>query len=347
MPKQKTRIVDLAAAARVSPATVDRVLNGRGGVSERAHARVLEAAKRLKINRLIDEPPGRWLNVPILMQAPNIHFYQELAERFAEQQLAMQSQRVRSRVHHLARIEPHEVAAQIELHARDADALIMATHDHPIVRDAVRRVADRCAVITLASDLPDSGRLAYVGTDTHAAGRLAGELMGRFLGPAGGPVLLIKGYHHFRSHEQRERGFVEALRESFPNVRIIARADSQEDPGSTGRITRDVLAAVPALRGVYNTSVGDEGIAGALRAQTQPGDVVFIGHDLTDSNRSLLLEGRMDAVLDQNLATQAGYALQHVLARFGRAAAPVHALQPTGIVMRENLPPPRAPHVLR
>jgi LacI family transcriptional regulator len=45
MPKQKTRIVDLASAARVSPATVDRVLNGRGGVSERAQSLVLEAAK--------------------------------------------------------------------------------------------------------------------------------------------------------------------------------------------------------------------------------------------------------------------------------------------------------------
>ncbi|MET0255431.1 MAG: LacI family DNA-binding transcriptional regulator [Luteibacter sp.] len=338
MPKQKTRIVDLAAAARVSAATVDRVLNGRGGVSERAHSRVLEAAKRLKINRVIDEPPGRWLTVPILMQSPTIHFYEELGRRFEQHRVAMQTMRVRTQVHHLSRIAPEAVAAEIDRHARGADALVVTTHDHPLVRDAVRRAAERCPVITLASDLPQSGRLAYVGTDTQAAGRLAGELMGRFLGPAGGSILLIKGYHHFRSHEQRERGFIDVLRESFPGVRIIHRADSQEDPQSTGRIASEVLDAMPDLRGIYNTSVGDEGVAQVLMRRTRPRDVVFIGHDLTESNRKLLEQGRMDAVLDQNLAAQAARALQHVLARFGRAASPSPALQPTGIVMRENLP---------
>jgi LacI family transcriptional regulator len=338
MPKQKTRIVDLAAAARVSPATVDRVLNGRGGVSERAHSRVLEAAKRLKINRVIDEPVGRWLHVPILMQSPNITFYEELGRRFEQHRHAMHTMRVQSDVHYLSRIAPEAVAEEIDFHARNADALVIATHDHPLVRAAVRRAADRCPVYTLASDLPDSGRLAYVGTDTMAAGRLAGELMGRFLGPAGGPILLIKGYHHFRSHEQRERGFVDVLRETFPNVKIISRADSQEDPDSTARLTEDVVRAVPQLRGIYNTSVGDEGVARVLAENTQPRDVVFIGHDLTPSNRRLLENGHMDAVLDQNLAAQAARALQYVLARFGRAAAPAATYQPTGIVMRENLP---------
>lgn len=57
--------------------------NGRGGVSERAHSRVLKAAKRLKINRVINEPVGRWLHVPILMQSPNFTFYEELGRRLA------------------------------------------------------------------------------------------------------------------------------------------------------------------------------------------------------------------------------------------------------------------------
>lgn len=338
MPKQKTRIIDLAAAARVSPATVDRVLNGRGGVSERAQSLVLEAAKRLRINRVIEIPPARWLNVPILMQSPTIHFYRELALRFKGHELAMQQLKVRCPVHAAESVDPERVAAEVARYARGADALVLTTHDHPVVRDAVRKASLICPIITLASDIPDSGRMAYVGTDTEAAGRLAGELMGRFLGPSGGPILIIKGYHHFRSHEQRERGFVEVLRRSFPKVRIIARGDSREDPASTADITRDVLRAVPGLRGIYNTSVGDEGVAEVLLADTQPHDVVFIGHDLTDSNRRLLELGHMDAVLDQNLAGQVERALQHVLARFGRAAMPSSHLQPTSIVMRENLP---------
>lgn len=112
MPKLKTRIIDLAAAARVSPATVDRVLNGRGGVSERAQSRVLEAAKRLKLNRVIETPPARWLNVPILMQSPTIHFYKELARRFGDHEMAMRQLKVRSAVHTFESILPAEIAEQ-------------------------------------------------------------------------------------------------------------------------------------------------------------------------------------------------------------------------------------------
>ena len=44
---RKTTARDVAEAAGVSPATVDRVLNGRGGVSPDKEKRVLDWARRL------------------------------------------------------------------------------------------------------------------------------------------------------------------------------------------------------------------------------------------------------------------------------------------------------------
>ena len=47
---RKPIIADVARLAEVSPATVDRVLNNRGGVKPEKEARVLSAARRLKLD---------------------------------------------------------------------------------------------------------------------------------------------------------------------------------------------------------------------------------------------------------------------------------------------------------
>src|SRR5690606_41278648 len=50
-------------------------------------------------------------------------------------------------------------------------------------------------------------RSAYVGLDNRAAGRTAGLLLGRFIGPRTGKVAMIAGSRHYRGHEEREMGF--------------------------------------------------------------------------------------------------------------------------------------------
>ena len=60
---RKARLEDIATHAGVGLATVDRVLNERGGVSERTTARVLESARQLGTNRVL--PTGKWRQLSI------------------------------------------------------------------------------------------------------------------------------------------------------------------------------------------------------------------------------------------------------------------------------------------
>jgi LacI family transcriptional regulator len=55
----KTTIGDVALLAGVSVATVDRVLNGRGGVTPDKEHRVLSAARRLRIDRVLSRGYAR------------------------------------------------------------------------------------------------------------------------------------------------------------------------------------------------------------------------------------------------------------------------------------------------
>ena len=55
MRPRKVRFIDIANAAAVGIATVDRVLNERGTVSPQTTDRVLSAARRLGLNRSLPE----------------------------------------------------------------------------------------------------------------------------------------------------------------------------------------------------------------------------------------------------------------------------------------------------
>ncbi len=64
-----------------------------------------------------------------------------------------------------------------ELQGRTQGVGVIAL-DHPTVREAIRSLsASGVKVVTLASDILHVPRIAYVGIDNRAAGRLAGYLM--------------------------------------------------------------------------------------------------------------------------------------------------------------------------
>jgi LacI family transcriptional regulator len=60
---------------------------------------------------------------------------------------------------------------------------VLKAPDVPEVTAAVQRLGRAgIPVVTLVTDLPGSGRLAYVGMDNRAAGATAAYLLGQWLG---------------------------------------------------------------------------------------------------------------------------------------------------------------------
>ena len=92
-------IIDLAKAAGVSPATVDRVLNGRQNVREETVRRVHEAAEAIgyhganviRYRLLADKPEFR---LGLVLQKPRHAFYQDVLRIFEAQARACMLRRV-------------------------------------------------------------------------------------------------------------------------------------------------------------------------------------------------------------------------------------------------------------
>jgi len=192
--------------------------------------------------------------------------------------------------------------------------------------------------VTLATDVLNVPRTAYVGIDNRQAGRLAGDLLGRLLG-AGQPrkVAMFAGSLSYRGHQEREMGFRHVLGEEFPNVAIVELREMLDDRERAYAEASALLDRHDDLAAIYNIGAGNQGVARALRERGREHSVVFIGHELTDGTKRLLLEGTMDAVIDQNPRVEAREALN--LLTHAIRGLPYEGHPPRlHLILKENIP---------
>jgi LacI family transcriptional regulator len=237
--------------------------------------------------------------------------------------------------------DPHALAALLDglAQAGDLDGVAIMAPETPPLRDAIRRLkAAGVAVAALVSDLPNTARDHFVGVDSIAAGRTAGVLMGRFLGPAGGRVMVFASSMLLRDSLERRLGFDAVLARDFPAVEALPSLEGHDDPALIARVVAAQLAAFPDIAGVYALGTGVRALGAALRAA--PRRPVLIAHELTRHSRAGLLSGAIDAVITQNLGHIARSALRVLRAKRDRAAIdPAQERIRIEIVIRENLPP--------
>lgn len=330
----RATLSDIATQAQVSAATVDRVLNERPNVSERTRAHVMAVARRLGYlppDPAHDAPPVR---LSFLFPAGTNAFINDLADQATRQAALLPG--VTVDIHRMQGLKPEHLAET--LRAEDADGVAVVALNHPSVRDAIRALnGRRIPVVTLASDIPGAPRLAYIGIDNGQAGRLAGQVVGRFLGGARGKVALFAGTLGYRGHQEREMGFRQILSEDFPNLDIVELRESRED---RDRAQAEVLALLdrhPDLAGIYNAGGATMGVARALLSAGRANDIVFVAHEVTPDKRRLILNGTLDAVIDQNARVEIRETLA-VLSHAARGQA-YRAVSPRlQLILRENLP---------
>ena len=341
----RTTIADIAQAAGVSTATVDRVLNGRAGVHARTRRRVLAAAQGIGYldGAAEMEAPGQAAAIDLAFIVPGgtntfldalSGYLIEIGERRADE--------VRLRVHRMEAFDPESLAAGLRALASTVDGVGLIALDHPAVRTAIREaVAAGTTIVTLVSDISDVPRHSYVGIDNRAAGRLAGHLLGRFLRRSRAPVAMFAGSLRYRGHEERASGFRRILAEEFPDLTLLETREMHDDLDECFREATGLLASTPDLAGIYNVGAGNRGIVRALEAAGRVRDVVVIGHEVTEHTRRFLLAGAMDAVIDQNPQQEAEVAVEALLQsiRGGGKTLRVPPIRAQAI-FRENLPEP-------
>lgn len=340
---------DVARTAGVSLATVDRVLNRRKGVKSRTIDRVLKAAIELGY---LDGEEGLHLSQP---RPPNLVF---LLPNGGNPYLRLLADRVRGfadnrmrdqaviRCYFIESFDAAALAQALRHHSRWADGIAFMAIDHPLVREAAEEVnAEGTRLVTIVSDLSHPARAAYVGLDNQVAGRTAGYLLGRFCRAEKGAVALVAGSRNYRTHAEREMGFLGLLEESYPDLRVVGMREGHDDRAENYRHALSLIEQNDDLVGIYNVGGSSDGIARAIREKGLAGRIVFIGHGLTSDTRKLLIEGTMDAVINSDPDLIITEALSRFIGVAGEPQGQGHATGlrsrpvPMDVVFRENIPP--------
>ncbi|GBQ86314.1 LacI family DNA-binding transcriptional regulator [Asaia krungthepensis] len=335
---QRATIQDIARYSGVSTATVDRVINGRGGVRLDKERVVLEAARELGDGRRLVALHARLARIAVVTQPPGNPFHAALQEAFRTIMPAYREQNIACFEHHAAISQPERAASLIRALARDYDGLILCLPDHPSIRQAVTDTGRKLPIITIASDITASERLAYIGSDNHRAGRIAADMMGRLLGPRSGRVALIAGTMHYIGHQQRYAGFMEALDERYAALSATPALECLENDDRAADAVHALLHEHRDIVGIYHFSTGADAIASLLEKLGMADKLIFITHELTPHRASLLRSGMIDLILDQNPMLEARTALSTLSHHLGRSPAPLDGpLIPLSVHTRETV----------
>lgn len=320
---QGPTIAEIAAEAGVSTATVDRVVNGRGGVAPDKAQAVLTALERRQGPAVPAAVPSIRLGFACDSGRTFTATLLEALERVTAEDPGLGLEIFTQPT---AEVDPPDFADRVAAMLSRSDGLLLVAREHFAVNRAVQAgVAAGTPVICLTTDLPSSGRTAYVGMDQERAGSTAAWLMGRLTGGRPGRIVLVASAP-YRCQEEREIGFRRVLRTEFPNLSVEESINSSDDPDFAYATMREILAAGPAPLGVYNTAGGNVGIARAI-AEAGPG-VAFIGHELNENSARLLEEGGMDAVLSHDVAAELRQAIAIIRGRLAGVPVPEETAAP-------------------
>lgn len=296
---------DLAKAAGVSLATVDRVLNGRAGVHRKTVEAVNQAIESIGFVRNISAANlarGKSYRFIFVLPLSGDEFLQELLARTAEANASFASDMVTVAVRQIHENDPHEIANFLgSLDPAEVDGVAIMAPESPQVRDAMTRLSERgIRALPFISDQMFLDGADFVGIDNRAAGATAGRLLGRFLQREAGRIVVIAESMQSRDSLERRIGFDTVMRDSFPHLTVLPSLETYGDADRTARIIANSYANFPDIVGAYVLGSEARRPLEAVTAANPGLRQVIIAHERTPFTEQALIEGRIDAVIAQN-----------------------------------------------
>lgn len=341
MTKPNTRVTAklLAQKLGLSIATVDRALNNRGNVKKSTYDKIMAAIEEL------DYKPNKSasllsrnikMNIAVIFQTYPAYFWDqiEVGVNRARRELSDYGVQIDVIRTPNANIEEQiEIIRQV-IESNQYDGIAVSSDGSQEIGDlidlAIHKGIKTC---TFNTDSPLSKRLFYIGCDYRDAGRLAAELMCKFVGNDGEVAFILENENMFQ-FQQKILGFREVL-DAHPKVRMIGplRIDRDNLEESLLSLKEDL----DHVDGIYLAT----GQLSLLAKQLKEWNMFkpLVGHDMDMDVYNFLQNELITATICQDPHTQ-GYmavkSLFDVLIQSAHDKIPVTNGNRLEVVFREN-----------
>jgi LacI family transcriptional regulator len=336
---------EIAALAGVSIGTVDRVLHKRDRVSAATRAKV-EAiiskyqftpnpiARRLKLNR-----PYRFCAL-IPRRDQDAGYWGQIITGIERAIGEIKPLGAETKIIEYDRYDPEAFEkASDKVCAEKPEGLLFAPIMQKRTRPFVERIyGQKIPLVFVDADMPGTGPLCVIGQDSFSGGYLAGRLFHLFAGAVSMPVAVLDAHGDDYNITRRKDGFLRYAEENGFTVIVQEYSDYGGGDISVEEISR-FLKEHRHLSGLFITNCMAHRVAEAAE-QRKGESFVLIGYDLIPSNRRLLLQGRINAIISQRPEEQGREALLTLFRSVVLEQAVESKLEiPLDVYIKENTSP--------
>lgn len=191
----------------------------------------------------------------------------------------------------------------------------------PVLTPEINKASDAgIPVVTILGDLPESKRIAYVGSYQHDLGYTGGKAIAEALGGKGKVAILsIPGVQMF---DDREAGYRDAFK-AYPDIEVVQVGDTKADTVTAVNVAKDILQRNPDLAAFVGTdSTAGIGAATAVEEAGKVGQVKVVAMDRNSDILQKIKNGTLTGTVAQDDAAMAFWCLQ-VLYNYVHHQAPL------------------------
>ncbi|HEU0009108.1 MAG TPA: substrate-binding domain-containing protein [Verrucomicrobiae bacterium] len=187
---------------------------------------------------------------------------------------------------------------------RRVSGIVLAPLDsQALVRPVATAQRAKVPVVIIDSGLKSENYVSFVATDNYKGGVLAGEHLGKLLGGKGN-VILLRYAVGSASTEERETGFLDTLKQKFPEIKLLSSDQyagptretgyqaSQNLLNRFGREVHGIFAPCEPPTIAMAKALRDRGLAG--------GKVKMVGFDAGSQSVADLKNGDVQGLVVQN-----------------------------------------------
>ncbi len=254
---------EIAELAGVSRGTVDRVINNRGSVNPQTEKKIKE------IIEMLNYEPNK-AGIALAAQKKNLTIGVVLfgkGNAFFDDVVTGLEQKVEDLKVYGIGLIVRRIPFDLDLQLAEIDKLVNKEHINglllsPYNDERVRERIDELweagiPCVTTNTDIPESKRIAYVGSDFYKCGQTAAALMRMFTHKAL-KIGIVTGSHNVLCHEDRIRGFVDSMKETEANypMEIVDIIEAHDDDYESYDAVNSLLTRFPDIDAIYYTASG-------------------------------------------------------------------------------------------